>query len=788
MVVLTFLLAKAAYERYNTNINNNNSSASNEDDHTNKNIQRSASLPNFFLPAPSANTSTTTATASNSGQQQQHRRVNNSKRQTNNNNNPLQKSSSRPLSRKPSFQRDIATSKSSSASNHRHTTNNQRSSKRQTTASSSKSSSSSGRANSSKNKSTTETRYNRHNLPKSFSSSSMTSIPNNHSNISGSGVLHNNNSNSNNPNSAPTYNVYQNAKPTLHGNFVIHSKSKLLLLPPEEEEEEVSCSANNNIGKKITMPSNTKSRGAITSTPNGATGNNGNHLVPLLSSAEMTSAMMGELDTLVNQQHHHHSVGGSSSKSAAMEGGAAATKKKQKIDTSNTTFRNDVRNDWVDAVFGTDFFPLDTSSNASAVQHGIVGIKQGVGAANIPHYVTYGAILDANNPTTATSSAPASTSALTTSATPQNEKGLRNSASSKVQSTPLIFSSPSNTSLGGGSLLLGSASLTTSACGELGGDYLANNSGGSSGEGGGGGGFQTPSAMMMTNDGSNRNYAAKYTVEPQTPGTVGSTNASSKTSYRSTTGTIQQQQGQQQQPPKLGITISRIPLGLYVHSISLESEAYTAGISPGSILIDINGMGMLGERSDRALERLWWYTGIFGGSSTNNEVVGDLSIGGNGNTGGEDGLAEGGRNNSSGSAAGSNGGKQQLHHNSSSSTSSFSLQMKKPVVLTLYKHSRIYTVLLLSGNPLSGINWAPCGNFALVHKVAPGSIADECGVRRGTLVVGVNNEGMRTLDHVGVAGLLKETFTRGVRFSFSFCERDMSLFIFITSKLCLLTN
>ena len=59
---------------------------------------------------------------------------------------------------------------------------------------------------------------------------------------------------------------------------------------------------------------------------------------------------------------------------------------------------------------------------------------------------------------------------------------------------------------------------------------------------------------------------------------------------------------------RLGMTISRIPLGLYVRAVSLDSEAYVAGISPGSVLVSINRtLGMLGERSDGALMRLWTY-------------------------------------------------------------------------------------------------------------------------------------------------------------------------------------
>ena len=47
---------------------------------------------------------------------------------------------------------------------------------------------------------------------------------------------------------------------------------------------------------------------------------------------------------------------------------------------------------------------------------------------------------------------------------------------------------------------------------------------------------------------------------------------------------------------KLGMTISRVPLGLYVISVSIDFEAYAVGISHGSVLIDVNrSLGMLLE-------------------------------------------------------------------------------------------------------------------------------------------------------------------------------------------------
>ena len=164
--------------------------------------------------------------------------------------------------------------------------------------------------------------------------------------------------------------------------------------------------------------------------------------------------------------------------------------------------------------------------------------------------------------------------------------------------------------------------------------------------------------------------------------------------------------------------------------------------------MNINGMGMLGERSDRALERLWMYAGLLSGES---------SSGGGGNELREDG-------------GGTEGGVGNTPNSTTTTTSSSAstppednLQVKRPIQLTLYKSGRLYTVLLLSGHPLSGIEWAPCGNFALVQRVVSNLAGYTAGVRRGTIVCAVNGESLRTLDHVGVARVLRSKFLGGER-------------------------
>ena len=607
-------------------------------------------------------------------------------------------------------------------------------------------------------------------------------------------------------NSQPMIMAEEELIPSNNGHFVINTKAKIIMLPSEVVQLNSSSTATDHVGdlpKKSNEPNSNYSTGEPIVETTSPQSQQQQQPSSILSSKEMTMAMMGELSTtnqnersmvLLNNGSDNNTTRGSKHNTNDIGGDWEEGEEEQEymvINNTNTTFRTDVRNEWVDAVFGTDFFPLkeDSSSSSTAVQENTtrgkdrgqqskttpkkgemdIGIKQGIGNANIPHYVTYGAILDAtssnNNINNDTNKKNNGTT--NNNKTPRMNKTKHHSTPSltaqsliqeNTQSTPLIFSSPSSSSLlglGGGptSSLLASTSFV-SACG--GGGGVSPTTGGD-GEGGGQGGsmnhnmlFETPGGKSGT---EGKNNGARYTIE-ETPATVGTT-----------PNNAHHHREAQQQPTKLGITISRIPLGLYVHSISFDSEAYTVGISPGSILVEINGMGMLGDRSDRALERLWCYTGLFGmknntndGSTTNivderdemkKNVKRNKSNIETTNT----------TNNDSSTKSGSGSSTTTTKKNNNQG-----LQMKKPILLKFYKNGRTYTKLLLSGNPLRGITWAPCGNFALVHKVSNNSIASEAGVRRGTLVVGVNNVGLRTLDHGGVACYLKDKFTSGVSF------------------------
>ncbi len=420
---------------------------------------------------------------------------------------------------------------------------------------------------------------------------------------------------------------------------------------------------------------------------------------------------------------------------------------------STTTFRNDVRNDWVDAIFGKEYFPTATttataaaaaSSSTTSTEENktnykgniIIAVRQGVGAAGIPHHVTYGAVLSRDVRQGGGLAQP------TTMTTVEKLFGKGNGTATK----PAGMTNATST---------------------------------------------TNSTTRTTTTSSSDSTTAK-TSATTTATTAAATKTTTKTAISSSASSASSQQPPLQSQPsftkqqKLGITITRIPLGVYVHAIALDSEAYAAGISPGSILVDINGaLGLLGERSDRALERLWRYAGLFAGSGDGGSSSGDEnSHNGTNNTSLllsssssldntilKNSIGHSSKSNNIYNNRGSSNGSGTKEHPLISSTTSAScknnnLQVKKSMLLRFYKSGTIYQTILLSGKPLRGIHWAPCGNFALVHKVSPGSIAAEAGVRRGSLVVGVNSLGLRSLDHGGVARCLKDKFMNDVSSSY----------------------
>ncbi len=193
---------------------------------------------------------------------------------------------------------------------------------------------------------------------------------------------------------------------------------------------------------------------------------------------------------------------------------------------------------------------------------------------------------------------------------------------------------------------------------------------------------------------------------------------------------------------KVGLTLSRIPIGVYVRLVDIESEAYAAGIVPGSVLIDINGMGVLGEPSHKLLERIWKFEGHFDeyhdiGNNSDHGGVGSRKNNPNPKHKHKDGIND--SNHDVGAGAGG--------------------RHKSVITLKFIKDGIVYSALLMSGTPM-GVSWAPCGNFALVQRTY--AMAQKAGVRRGCIVAAVNDKSLRQMNHLDTAMYLKDQFEKGV--------------------------
>jgi hypothetical protein len=176
---------------------------------------------------------------------------------------------------------------------------------------------------------------------------------------------------------------------------------------------------------------------------------------------------------------------------------------------------------------------------------------------------------------------------------------------------------------------------------------------------------------------------------------------------------------------KVGVTLSRIAIGLYARKVKPGSEAHCAGVHEGSILVDINGMGMLGEPSRQALERLWQYEGVFDDDNFS-----------------------------------------ATESSQSHSSTANGKTRHGPLLMRFYKNGQTYTIILFSRGPF-GISWAPCGNFALVQKTY--SFASKAGARRGCLVASVNGRSIRDMDHQVAAAEIRKLFINGEQISMTFC-------------------
>jgi len=165
----------------------------------------------------------------------------------------------------------------------------------------------------------------------------------------------------------------------------------------------------------------------------------------------------------------------------------------------------------------------------------------------------------------------------------------------------------------------------------------------------------------------------------------------------------------------LGITLSRLTLGLYVRNVKPGSEAALAGVLPQSVLVSVNDIHLLAEPSKQALERIWQYEGLFASVSKYAKPY----------------------------------SKDAADHVMDLPRDD--LMIQHPMRLTFIRNGQLYSVLLLA-NPPYGIEWAPCGNFALVKRNDGG----HTDIPRGSIIAGVNENPIDDLDHLTSATFLKE--------------------------------
>jgi hypothetical protein len=359
--------------------------------------------------------------------------------------------------------------------------------------------------------------------------------------------------------------------------------------------------------------------------------------------------------------------------------------KKKLIALECDTFRDDVRAEWIRAVFGTEFpqrkstgkvaatalaAATTTDSNKAVTQKNYSW--KGVGLAGISSYVAYTADLELPRTTAPSSS----------------------------------FSPRPKTVL----------SMTNSAA--IAGNSHCNN------------GSDANHAMHTTTENMENDKKAKNENVPQTSLLV-----------------------TESQQASLGMTLSRLSLGLYVRSVRPGSEAWCAGVEENSVLVGINDgeLNLLAEPSKSALERIWQYEGYYCASIEN--------------AGAKDKASE-----------------EKNNASNSDGTANTKMKIRDPISMTFIRGGKLYKVLFLS-NPPYGIDWGPCGKFCLIQRVKAGGIADLAGVRPSSIVAKIftegNDEGNEVqdkdrnqcyekntiyhLDHSSVATILKEATTACVR-------------------------
>lgn len=224
---------------------------------------------------------------------------------------------------------------------------------------------------------------------------------------------------------------------------------------------------------------------------------------------------------------------------------------------------------------------------------------------------------------------------------------------------------------------------------------------------------------------------------------------------------------------KVGVTIRRLSLGVYVQSVRPGSEAAIANIRPHSVLVAVNDLPVLAEPSQQLLERLWQYEGYFlensNRSTTNNNNNNPLASA----TSTEGGTAIGysrtwpGRTTSSQQPqpAATTGAAAVAGKPTEPTTDGV---IREPVALKFVHQKQLYTVILLS-NPLWGVQWAPAAtNMPLVQRVY--AQAAEAGLRRGSLVAAVNGRTFRDMDHVQTALHIRDLYAnkQAIRLTMAF--------------------
>lgn len=201
---------------------------------------------------------------------------------------------------------------------------------------------------------------------------------------------------------------------------------------------------------------------------------------------------------------------------------------------------------------------------------------------------------------------------------------------------------------------------------------------------------------------------------------------------------------EEEEDPKLGLTIHRLPLGLYVRSVMEGSEAELLGVPEEAVLVAVNGLCLLAEPSRAALERLWQYEG-WGKNTPGLEGGSTIS--------GTTWTAE--ASSKTPSAASTSKGSDDDERPDPT--------LRAPTSLEFIHQGQLFSVLFLS-NPPWGISWAPCGNFPLIQRVY--RHAATAGVPKGALLTAVNETSCRLLDHAATAAELRGQ--RKVRLTLSF--------------------